>query len=128
MHCLDNLLTSHSPSIICSDYLSIINFESNVSMQHHGISVFCTCVCLAVLWERFKFDIGLITKVELDLLKAEIKRLMYSLDNTPVSVVEDQGRFTEVMAAFHQYERIVRYAHVPVCIVMDEDEICESDG
>ena len=71
---------------------------------------------------------GLIPKVELD-LKAEIKRLMYSLDNTPVSVVENQGRFTEVMAAFYQYERNVRCAHVPVCIVMDEeDEISGSDG
>ena len=49
---------------------------------------------------------GLLSKAASD-LKAEIKRLMYSSDKTPVPVVEDQGRFIMVMAAFHQYERNV---------------------
>ena len=71
---------------------------------------------------------GLFNKEAFD-LEAEIMRLMYSLDNTPVSVVEDQGRFTEVMAAFHKYERTVRCAHVPMCILLDGgDKINGSVG
>ena len=44
MHCLDNLLASHSPINNCSEYFSIINFESNISVQHHGINVLYVCV------------------------------------------------------------------------------------
>ena len=49
---------------------------------------------------------GLVSKVVSD-LKTAINRLMYSSDNIPVPVVEDQGRFIMVMATFHQYERNV---------------------
>ncbi len=40
-------------------------------------------------------------------LKAEVKKLMFSPDKTPLVIVEDQGRFTMVMAAFHNYEKVV---------------------
>ena len=41
-------------------------------------------------------------------LKADIKKLMFtSSDKTPLVVVEDQGRFTMIMAALHNYEKVV---------------------
>ena len=87
-----------------TEYLPIIN----LTVQHYGISV---CVFFAAWWQKRKVKIGVFPKEVLN-LETEIKKLMYSLDNTPVSVVEDQGRFTEVMAAFHQYERTVRCVRV----------------
>jgi len=51
---------------------------------------------------------GFLSKAAAD-FKNEIKKLMFSSDKTPVPVVEDQGRFAMIMAAFHQYERAVRF-------------------
>ena len=40
-------------------------------------------------------------------LKADIMKLMFSYDKTPLVVVEEQGRFTMIMAALHNYEKVV---------------------
>ena len=42
-------------------------------------------------------------------LEADIKKLMFTSDKTPLVVVEDQGRFTMIMAALHNYERVVSF-------------------
>ena len=42
-------------------------------------------------------------------LRRDIKKLMFNSDNIPAVVVEDQQRFTMIMAAFHNYERVVSF-------------------
>ena len=78
----------------------------------------CMFVCLAAWWQEQKLEMGLSTRGAIE-LEANVNRLMYSLDNTPVSVVKDQVRFAVIMAAFHKYERTVRCVHVLMCILID---------
>lgn len=44
-------------------------------------------------------------------LRAEIKKLMFASDKTPIVVVEEQARFIMIMSAFHNYEKVVSVTH-----------------
>ena len=62
-------------------------------------------MCQTAMMQKVKAGLGLQSKPAVE-LKADIKKWMFN-DKTPLLMLDDQTRFSTVMSAFHNYEKMV---------------------
>ena len=93
--------------------------------MHTVVQLYLLCVCVSFkIKKNFFAAVKKLFHNAAVELETKINRLVYS--KTPVSLVEDQDRFTKVMAAFHHYEITVSYLHI--LVIEYEDNINGDNG